>query len=216
MDGLRLAGQGGRARRRGRRDAAAQPAAGAPARRAGTRRSQRDTCAGAADAQVGGDWYDVIALRDGHAAIAIGDVVGPRARRGRPDGAAAERPSRLRARGAASLARARADERLRARGLRRADGDPDVRRGRSRRGPPATCDRRAPAAAGDPARRRRLLRRGPGRKPARRRAVPDLRGDDDPARPRRHGPPLHGRARRATRGNRSTRGSNGCASFATR
>ena len=32
--------------------------------------------AGAADAQVGGDWYDVIALRDGHAAIAIGDVVG--------------------------------------------------------------------------------------------------------------------------------------------
>lgn len=32
--------------------------------------------AGAADAQVGGDWYDLIALRDGHAAIAIGDVVG--------------------------------------------------------------------------------------------------------------------------------------------
>jgi anti-sigma regulatory factor (Ser/Thr protein kinase) len=31
---------------------------------------------GAADAQVGGDWYDVISLRDGHAAIAIGDVVG--------------------------------------------------------------------------------------------------------------------------------------------
>jgi anti-sigma regulatory factor (Ser/Thr protein kinase) len=32
--------------------------------------------AGAADAQVGGDWYDVISLRDGHAGIAIGDVVG--------------------------------------------------------------------------------------------------------------------------------------------
>jgi serine phosphatase RsbU (regulator of sigma subunit)/anti-sigma regulatory factor (Ser/Thr protein kinase) len=31
---------------------------------------------GAADAQVGGDWYDVISLRDGHAGIAIGDVVG--------------------------------------------------------------------------------------------------------------------------------------------
>jgi anti-sigma regulatory factor (Ser/Thr protein kinase) len=31
---------------------------------------------GAADAQVGGDWYDVISLRDGQAAIAIGDVVG--------------------------------------------------------------------------------------------------------------------------------------------
>lgn len=32
--------------------------------------------AGSADAQVGGDWYDVIALRDGHTGIAIGDVVG--------------------------------------------------------------------------------------------------------------------------------------------
>ena len=31
---------------------------------------------GSADAQVGGDWYDVIALRDGHAGLAIGDVVG--------------------------------------------------------------------------------------------------------------------------------------------
>jgi anti-sigma regulatory factor (Ser/Thr protein kinase) len=32
--------------------------------------------AGSADAQVGGDWYDVIALRDGQAGLAIGDVVG--------------------------------------------------------------------------------------------------------------------------------------------
>ncbi len=32
--------------------------------------------AGSADAQVGGDWYDVIVLRDGQAGIAIGDVVG--------------------------------------------------------------------------------------------------------------------------------------------
>jgi anti-sigma regulatory factor (Ser/Thr protein kinase) len=32
--------------------------------------------AGSADAQVGGDWYDVVALRDGHAGVAIGDVVG--------------------------------------------------------------------------------------------------------------------------------------------
>jgi anti-sigma regulatory factor (Ser/Thr protein kinase) len=32
--------------------------------------------AGSADAQVGGDWYDVITLRDGQAGIAIGDVVG--------------------------------------------------------------------------------------------------------------------------------------------
>src|SRR5687767_9537775 len=32
--------------------------------------------AGSADAQVGGDWYDLIALRDGQAGIAIGDVVG--------------------------------------------------------------------------------------------------------------------------------------------
>jgi serine phosphatase RsbU (regulator of sigma subunit)/anti-sigma regulatory factor (Ser/Thr protein kinase) len=31
---------------------------------------------GSADAQVGGDWYDVIALRDGQAGLAIGDVVG--------------------------------------------------------------------------------------------------------------------------------------------
>ena len=32
--------------------------------------------AGSADAQVGGDWYDVIPLRGGQAGIAIGDVVG--------------------------------------------------------------------------------------------------------------------------------------------
>jgi anti-sigma regulatory factor (Ser/Thr protein kinase) len=32
--------------------------------------------AGSADAQVGGDWYDVVTLRDGHAGLAIGDVVG--------------------------------------------------------------------------------------------------------------------------------------------
>jgi serine phosphatase RsbU (regulator of sigma subunit) len=32
--------------------------------------------AGPTDAQVGGDWYDLIALRDGLAGIAIGDVVG--------------------------------------------------------------------------------------------------------------------------------------------
>ena len=32
--------------------------------------------AGSADAQVGGDWYDVVSLRDGHAGVAIGDVVG--------------------------------------------------------------------------------------------------------------------------------------------
>lgn len=32
--------------------------------------------AGSADAQVGGDWYDVISLRDGQAGIVIGDVVG--------------------------------------------------------------------------------------------------------------------------------------------
>ena len=32
--------------------------------------------AGSGDAQVGGDWYDVISLRDGQAGIAIGDVVG--------------------------------------------------------------------------------------------------------------------------------------------
>ncbi len=32
--------------------------------------------AGSADAQVGGDWYDVVVLRDGQAGIAIGDVVG--------------------------------------------------------------------------------------------------------------------------------------------
>ena len=32
--------------------------------------------AGAADAQIGGDWYDVVPLRDGQAGIAIGDVVG--------------------------------------------------------------------------------------------------------------------------------------------
>lgn len=32
--------------------------------------------AGSADAQVGGDWYDVLSLRDGQAGVAIGDVVG--------------------------------------------------------------------------------------------------------------------------------------------
>jgi anti-sigma regulatory factor (Ser/Thr protein kinase) len=32
--------------------------------------------AGSAEAQVGGDWYDAIELRDGHAGLAIGDVVG--------------------------------------------------------------------------------------------------------------------------------------------
>lgn len=32
--------------------------------------------AGSAEAQVGGDWYDAIELRDGHAGFAIGDVVG--------------------------------------------------------------------------------------------------------------------------------------------
>ena len=32
--------------------------------------------AGSAEAQVGGDWYDVIPLRDGQIGIAIGDVVG--------------------------------------------------------------------------------------------------------------------------------------------
>lgn len=31
---------------------------------------------GSADAEVGGDWYDVIGLRDGQVGIAIGDVVG--------------------------------------------------------------------------------------------------------------------------------------------
>lgn len=32
--------------------------------------------AGSADAQVGGDWYDMVPLRDGQAGIVIGDVVG--------------------------------------------------------------------------------------------------------------------------------------------
>ena len=104
---------------------------------------------GAADAQVGGDWYDVIALRDGHAAIAIGDVVGHGL-----DAAArmARLQNALRAYALEGLRPSLVLERMngvRARGFRRSDGDPDVRRRRPRRGPPAPRDRRPPAAAGD-------------------------------------------------------------------
>ena len=164
-------GRGGRARRRGRRDAAAQPAcpSGCPSS-PGLAVAARYV-AGSADAQVGGDWYDVIALRDGQAGIAIGDVVGHGLD-------AAARMARLQ-----NALRAYALEGLRpSLVLERMNGFAREVAG----GPMATLlygvidpeeGRLRLATAGHPPvlvigpDGERLLRRGPGRQPARRRPV---------------------------------------------
>ena len=67
--------QRGRAERRVRHLAAVPAAARAAAGRAGDR-WRSATCARAAHAQVGGDWYDVVATPGGGATLVVGDVQG--------------------------------------------------------------------------------------------------------------------------------------------
>ena len=59
------------------RDAAAEPPAGAAAAASPASAWRRATYPGG---EVGGDWYDVIPLPDDQVMLAVGDVVGPRAR----------------------------------------------------------------------------------------------------------------------------------------
>ncbi len=139
---------------------------------------------GSAEAEIGGDWYDVIPLRDGKAGVVIGDVVG----RGI---AAAARMAHLQ-----SAVRAYALEGLRPSVvLERTDAFAQEleRRGMAtmlyavldpEAGDAALRQRRAPAAPDHHARRRGRLRRGPARQPAGHRHLPFLRGERRPARAR--------------------------------
>ena len=152
---------------------------------------------GSAEAEIGGDWYDAIPLRDGKAGVAIGDVVG------RGIGAAA-RMAHLQ-----SAVRAYALEGLRPSVvLERTDA---FAQELERRGMAtmlyAVLDPEAGtlrfASAGHPPPLiltpggRGRLRRGPLGQPAGHRHLPVLRGERGRARAGLGRPALHGRPRRA-------------------
>ena len=186
--------------------------------RSGCRRSRASDSAaryvaGSADAQVGGDWYDVITLREGHAGITIGDVVGHGL-----DAAArmARLQNALRAYALEGLRPSLVLERMNG-FAREVAGGPmatllygvvDSEEGSLRL---ATAGHPPPLVIGPTG--RRLLRRGPGRQPARRCPVSRLtrnrRYRCSPARPCCSTPTAWWSAPRL----RSTRGSSGCAAL---
>ena len=139
----------------------------------------------ASEAEVGGDWYDVIPIAGGAVGLVMGDVAGKGL-------AGASMVGRLR-----SALRAYALEGHDG-GRGEPDGDHAVpdRGPRGKHRPLGEC--RASAPARDVA-RRAALPRGPGLRAARGASLPDLRGGHRAARPGRRAAALHRRARRAAR-----------------